>query len=91
MRKAEANGSLESRMQGNLARPVWERASGKGVARPPRRGPISPLKRAAVKLGIGRFLYKLPAQWVDYDPQAKRFLKMPTLPAWALPAAKQPA
>jgi hypothetical protein len=49
------------------------------------------LKRAAVKLGIGRFLYKLPAQWVDYDPQTKQFQQTPTLPAWAVPAAKQSA
>src|SRR5262245_32944814 len=25
------------------------------------------LKRAAVKLGIGRYLYRLPQQWCDYD------------------------
>lgn len=46
------------------------------------------LKRAAVKLGIGRYLHRLPATWADYDPQTKRFVKLPTLPAWALPAAK---
>jgi hypothetical protein len=44
------------------------------------------LKRAAVKWGIGRYLYSLPASWVDYDPKAKAFIKVPTLPAWALPA-----
>lgn len=49
------------------------------------------LKRAAVKLGIGRYLHKLPRQWVDYDPQNKQFAKTPQLPAWALPAAKQSA
>jgi hypothetical protein len=49
------------------------------------------LKRAAVKLGIGRYLYKLPRQWVDYDPQTKQFAKPPQLPAWALPSAKQSA
>ncbi len=47
------------------------------------------LKRAAVKLGIGRYLYRLPRQWVDYDPQARQLVKTPTLPAWALPPAKQ--
>lgn len=46
------------------------------------------LKRAAIKLGIGRYLYKLPRQWVDYDPQHKQFAQTPALPAWALPAAK---
>lgn len=49
------------------------------------------LKRAAVKCGIGRYLYRLPRQWVDYDPQSKQFTKTPQLPAWALPAAKQSA
>ena len=49
------------------------------------------LKRAAIKLGIGRYLYRLPRQWVDYDPQTKQFKQTPTLPAWALPAAKQSA
>ncbi len=49
------------------------------------------LKRAAVKLGIGRYLYRLPSQWVDYDPQKKQFVKPPALPAWALPTAKQSA
>jgi len=29
-------------------------------------------KRAAVKFGIGRYLYDLPKTWVDYDPQRKR-------------------
>lgn len=43
------------------------------------------LKRAAVKFGIGRYLYRLPSQWVDYDPQKKHFIKEPQLPSWALP------
>lgn len=43
------------------------------------------LKRCAVKYGVGRYLYSLPSQWVDYDPQKKQFVKVPTLPAWALP------
>src|SRR6516225_8063397 len=43
------------------------------------------LKRAAVKFGIGRYLYRLPAQWVDYDPQKRTFVRPPTLPAHALP------
>jgi hypothetical protein len=45
------------------------------------------LKRAAVKLGIGRYLYRLQNQWADYDPQGRRFITTPALPAWALPAA----
>ncbi len=44
------------------------------------------LKRAAVKFGVGRYLYRLPAQWVDYDPQRRQFARPPALPASALPA-----
>src|SRR5215204_3293310 len=43
------------------------------------------LKRAAVKFGIGRYLYRLPAQWVDYDPQKRQIVKPPVLPAFAQP------
>lgn len=45
------------------------------------------LKRAAVKFGIGRYLYRLTAQWVDYDPVKKQITNVPTLPASALPKA----
>lgn len=31
------------------------------------------LKRAAVKFGIGRYLYRLDKQWVDYDPESEAF------------------
>src|SRR5262245_27040846 len=43
------------------------------------------LKRAAVKFGIGRYLYRLPQQWCDYDAHKRQFARTPTLPAWALP------
>ena len=46
------------------------------------------LKRAAVKFGIGRYLYRLPAQWVDYDPVKKQIVQPPQLPAFALPRTK---
>jgi hypothetical protein len=49
------------------------------------------LKRAAVKLGIGRYLYRLPRQWVDWDAQKRQFVKAPTIPAWALPPVKPSA
>jgi hypothetical protein len=49
------------------------------------------LKRAAVKFGVGRYLYKLPTQWCDWDAKAKRFVKTPQLPGWALPKCKAPA
>lgn len=43
------------------------------------------LKRAAVQFGVGRYLYRLPSQWVDYDPVKKRITTPPKLPAWACP------
>ena len=41
------------------------------------------LKRAAVKFGIGRYLYGLGGQWVDLDQYGK--FKPPSLPQWATP------
>ncbi len=49
------------------------------------------LKRAAVKFGIGRYLYRLPQFWCDYDPRIKKIVKLPQLPAWALPPSKEQA
>ncbi len=43
------------------------------------------LKRAAVKFGIGRYLYRMPSQWVDYDPQKRAFVRQPVLPASGQP------
>src|SRR5262249_48027055 len=37
------------------------------------------LKRVAVHLGIGRFLYSLPVEWTDIDPKTRKFLKPPRL------------
>jgi len=45
------------------------------------------LKRAAVKFGIGRYLYRLPQQWADFDPVKKQFIQPPKLPTWASPTA----
>lgn len=45
------------------------------------------LKRAAVKFGVGRYLYRLPVQWVDFDPKKRQFTARPTLPPEALPRA----
>lgn len=39
------------------------------------------LKRAAVKLGIGRYLYRVAPIWADYDQTKKRFVQTPQLPA----------
>jgi hypothetical protein len=49
------------------------------------------LKRAAVKFGVGRYLYRLPGQWVDYDPQRRQFVRPPSLPLSALPARPKEA
>jgi len=44
------------------------------------------LKRAAVKYGVGRYLYRLASQWVDFDPVKKQIVRLPQLPAFATPA-----
>jgi hypothetical protein len=46
------------------------------------------LKRAAVKFGIGRYLYRLSASWVDYDPVKKQIVSPPQMPAFAIPKGK---
>lgn len=43
-------------------------------------------KRAAVKFGVGRYLYALPNDWVELKPNGKAFVNKPNLPAWATPA-----
>jgi hypothetical protein len=43
------------------------------------------LKRAAVHIGIGRYLYRLGQQWLGYDPQRKRFTEDPKVPLPAKP------
>lgn len=47
------------------------------------------MKRAAVQWGIGRYLYKLDAQWAKLKPQGKSFVlaEIPKLPSWAMPGA----
>jgi hypothetical protein len=47
------------------------------------------LKRAAVKFGVARYIYFLPAQWLPWD--GRKFTKPPTLPPWALPGQRRPA
>lgn len=34
-------------------------------------------KRACAKFGLGRYLYSLPTQWVDYDAQTKQLTPAP--------------
>lgn len=47
-------------------------------------------KRAAVKFGIGRYLYDLPTVWCEVEQRGRTSVitKPPTLPAWALPKAE---
>ena len=49
-------------------------------------------KRAAVKWGVGRYLYDLPNNWVPIDSYGNSYkLSMtPSLPAWALPEGTAP-
>jgi hypothetical protein len=50
------------------------------------------LKRAAIKFGVGRYLYSLPKQWCDFDPVKKQFVQTPRLPDKHLPkGVTQPA
>lgn len=48
------------------------------------------LKRAAVKFGIGRYLYFLPPMWCDYDNEKREFTSWPELPVWAYPKGTEP-
>ena len=50
-------------------------------------GESDSLKRAAVKFGIGRYLYNLPAKWVACEARGKTvaLTEIPDLPTWALP------
>jgi len=48
------------------------------------------IKRAAVQWGVGRYLYRLPSVWCDFDPVKKQLAQTPQLPAWALPAGAKP-
>lgn len=48
------------------------------------------MKRAAVQWGIGRYLYRIPAQWVPVDEHG-RFAKRPELPPAFLPKREKAA
>jgi len=48
-------------------------------------GLTSSMRRAAVQWGIGRYLYRLPAQWLSVDEKG-RFLQQPALPPSFHPA-----
>jgi hypothetical protein len=48
------------------------------------------LKRAAVKFGVGRYIYSLPLQWCPYDSVKKVFKQTPSLPDFAIPDEEKP-
>ena len=47
-------------------------------------------KRACSKFGLGRYLYDIGIDWLDYDDEKKRLVKTPNLPDKFLPAKKAP-
>lgn len=97
------DGSVVCRLRVRFAAGEWvEKADVGGESDQPdggdrRKAAVSDaLKRAAVKFGIGRYLYRLDQQWVDFDAKTRSIPKPPRLPEWALPEeerrqASQPA
>lgn len=55
-------------------------------------GLSSAMKRAAVQVGIGRYLYKLESPWVEIEPQGRSYKIKPNqklvLPEWAMPGGR---
>ncbi len=49
------------------------------------------LKRCAVLFGIGRYLYALPKQWVDWNDAKREPVHPPELPQWAKPDQERSA
>jgi hypothetical protein len=48
-------------------------------------------KRACSKFGLGRYLYEIPIQWVDYDEEKSRLADVPQPPDKFLPKKVEPA
>jgi hypothetical protein len=82
---AMADGMLKCRLSVKIGDEwISKEDGGKESAQPDKgdRGKSSfsdSLKRAAVKFGVGRYLYRLKSIWVDYDPQKKKILGDPWL------------
>ncbi len=67
---------------------VWKSNAGEDTTMSPLKGGASDaFKRAATLWGVGRYLYYLPAEWVEIKPQGKSYVlaELPELPDWALP------
>jgi hypothetical protein len=63
----------------------WDGADNTDI-HPVKGGLSSSMRRAAVQWGIGRYLYRLPSQWVPVDERG-RFKKAPQIPRAFLPDA----
>ncbi len=61
----------------------WDGAENSDIE-PVKGGLSNAMRRAAVQWGIGRYLYKLPAQWVSVDERG-RFSQEPAIPPAFLP------
>lgn len=64
----------------------WDGAENTDIE-PVKGGLSSSMRRAAVQWGIGRYLYRLPSQWVPVDERG-RFKHEPVMPAQFLPGQK---
>jgi hypothetical protein len=61
----------------------WDGADNTDI-HPVKGGLSSAMRRAAVQWGVGRYLYRLPSQWVPVDERG-RFKKAPQIPHAFLP------
>lgn len=80
----------------NILRVYHEDAADETDIEPTKGGASDSMKRAAVKFGIGRYLYNLPQFWAPTVERGGKHYPdpkwTPTLPVWALPAgAPRPA
>jgi hypothetical protein len=48
-------------------------------------------KRACSDFGLGRYLYRLPQKWCDYDEKQRAIIAPPQLPDWAKPSSERQA
>lgn len=76
-----ASGEVECRLSLRIAGEWITKADVGGQSEQPDEGDrmkaaySDALKRAAVKFGVGRFLYRIPQQWYDYDPAKKQIVR----------------
>ncbi len=90
------NGQVECRLSVRIAGEWITKADVGGQSDQPDEGDqmkaafSDALKRAAVKFGVGRFLYRIPQQWLDYDPVKKCIIR-PTSGSTKAPTPAKPA